>query len=55
MSDSSRRGFLNVKGQVIYAMEIQKQLIENRVVLPANVPSQPSITIWATTRKTIYL
>ena len=28
----------------MYASEIQKQLIENQVVLPANVPSQASIS-----------
>ena len=28
----------------MYAKEIQKQLIENQVVLPANVPSQASIS-----------
>ena len=28
----------------VYAAEVQKELIENQVVLPANVPSQASIS-----------
>lgn len=39
-----RTGFWKRQRPVKYAMEIQKQLVENRVVLAANMPSQPSIS-----------